>query len=110
MHSDLTNLLPQERQDALARDYLLRLSVVASVFLATLMVIAAMLLTPSYVLLARNASSDEMRLANIKTKLSASNEAELSARLAALTSDAATLTGLAKARSASVVMRDMLAV
>ena len=110
MHNDLTNLLPQERQSALSRDYFLRLSVVAAGFLTALMVIASALLIPAYLLLVGNMKANEARLANVESRLSSSNETALSNRLTALSSDAAILTALANAPSASAIMRMLLAV
>lgn len=110
MHSELTNLLPLKRQKALTRDYFLRLSVVGAALLGILTIISGVLLLPTYVYLAENAHAKEARLANIQSTLSIADEATLSARLAALTSDATTLTALANAPSASGLIRAALAV
>ncbi|HQT82789.1 MAG: hypothetical protein B7W98_00190 [Parcubacteria group bacterium 20-58-5] len=110
MHNELTNLLPQERQRAFAHDYFLRLSVIGVVLLTILVLIAALLLVPTYVFLAQSESAKTARLATMESALSSANETALSARLVALSSDAATLTALADAPSASAILRSLLAV
>ena len=110
MHNELTNLLPFDRQRALARDYLLRLGVVGTILVTTLVLIAALLLLPTYVFLSKSMDAEEKRLATIESTLSAINGSELSARLSALTSDARILTALADAPSASATIREALAV
>jgi Tfp pilus assembly protein PilN len=110
MYNELTNLLPQERQSALSRDYFLRLSVVGAVLLSILTFAAAVLLVPTYVFLAKSANAKEIRLVTIKSALSSANETELSARLAALSGDAAILTALAGAPSVSAIIRTVLVV
>ncbi len=110
MHNELTNLLPLERQRALTREYFVRLSIVGIVLLNLLVLSAAMLLFPTYVYLSKSMSAEEMRLATIESTLSATNEASLSERLSALTKDAALLTTLADAPSASATVRAALAV
>jgi len=110
MYNELTNLLPQERQSALSRDYFLRLSVVGAVLLCILTLAAAVLLVPTYVFLAKSANAKEIRLVTIKSALSSANETELSARLAALSGDAAILTALVGAPSASAIIRTVLVV
>ena len=96
MYNELTNLLPLERQRALAREYVVRLSIVGVVLLTVLTLIAAALLFPTYVYLSKSMSAEEARLAAIESALSSTNEASLSARLTALTKDAALLTALAE--------------
>jgi Tfp pilus assembly protein PilN len=110
MYNELTNLLPPERQRALSRNYFLRLGVVSAVLLCILTLASAALLLPTYVFLAESTSAKEARLANIESALSSANEKELSVRLAALSGDAATLTALASAPSASTMIRTVLAV
>ena len=109
MHNDLTNLLPPERQNALSRNYFLRLSVIIVWFMTSLMLISAVLLLPTYLLLTGSAGAKEAHLATINSALSASNGEALSARLAVLSDNAATLSALAHTPSASVVIRSVLA-
>ncbi len=110
MHNELTNLLPFKRQRALSREYFLRLGVVGAVFLGILIFASAVLLLPTYVFLADNARAKEARLASIESALSSADEKALSTRLTALTNDAATLTALANAPSASSIIRAVVAV
>lgn len=110
MHNELTNLLPFKRQRALSRDYFLRLGVVSIVLLCLLIFVSAVLLLPTYVFLVDTARAKEARLASIESALSSADEKALSARLAALTNDAATLTALADAPSVSTIIRSAIAV
>lgn len=110
MQNEFTNLLPPERQRALARDYYLRLGVVVIILLSILIFAAAVMLLPTYVFLTQSMSAKGARLATIESSLSSANEKELSARLAALASDAEILTALASTPSASRIIRTALAV
>ncbi|MDE1925493.1 MAG: hypothetical protein KGH79_04980 [Patescibacteria group bacterium] len=110
MRSELTNLLPLKRQNALARDYFLRLGVIALMLLCVLVIISAVLLLPTYVYLVGSAHAKEARLANIESTLASTNDATLSARLAALTSEASILASLANTPSASGIIRAVLVV
>lgn len=110
MHNELTNLLSSERQRALARNYFLRFGVVCIMFLIMLTFVSAVLLVPTYVYLAKSVSAKEAHLATIESAFSSASEKELSARLAALSSDVAILTALADAPSVSKIMSAVLAV
>lgn len=110
MRNELTNLLPRERQRALSRDYFLRLGVVGAILLSMLALASALLLVPTYLLLTENTHAKEVRLAGIESTLASSDETTLSARLAALTNEAAVLNSLANVPTASEVVRDVLAV
>lgn len=109
MHSELTNLLPFERQRELSRDYILRFAAAVATALTALVVVAGLLLVPTYVLLTQRTVSKGVHLANIESILSSSNEGALSARLAALSNDAKILTALGSVPSASAIIRSMLA-
>ncbi len=110
MHNELTNLLPLERQQALSRDYFLRLGVVIATLLTTLVIAAAVLLLSTYVFLVKASSVKEDRLAIIESTLSSADEKALSARLATLSDNVAILAMLADAPSASVIIRSALAI
>mgnify|MGYP001581405480 FL=1 len=110
MYNELTNLLPFERQHALSRDYVLRIAVVSTWLLTTITFVAALLLLPTYVLLAASSDAKEMRLANIKSTISSADEAAFAVRLTKLSNNVAILTTLANASSASAIVRTMLAV
>lgn len=110
MHNELTNLLPPERQRALSRIYLARLSVVGAVFIIALTLASTALLLPTYVFLNQSAEAKEKRLAAVNSALATSDEKVLSERLAALTRDAAILTALADNPSASESLRSVLSV
>lgn len=106
----LTDLLPLERRRALARDYYVRLGVVALLFTTALAFASAILLVPTYVFLAKNSGAKEARLANIESSLSSFDDTALSARLSALTGDMDALAALARTPSASAIIRSALAV
>lgn len=110
MNDTATNLLPLERQHALLRDYFLRLGVVAVVVITILIVVAGLLLLPTYVFLTQSAATKQAHLANVESILSSSNEVELSAHLAALSRDVNVLSALGDISSASELLRTALAV
>ena len=110
MPHELTNLLPSERQRALARDYLLRLGVVGTVLISVLILVAAVLLLPTYVFLVKSADAKEARLASVESMLASADEKNLSLRLSALTRNTAILTALKEAPAASGISRVFLAV
>lgn len=108
MHEDVTNLLPQERRTALSRGYFLRLGVVGLVLITVLALISTVLLIPAYILLTDSARVKEARLATVTATLSGTDEAVLAARLDAISANAETLSALARAPSASAVIRALL--
>lgn len=110
MHRELTNLLPLERQRQLSREYFSRLSVVGILLLTLLVAVAAVLLVPTYVFLAKSSSVKGERLATISSTLSSVDETALSTRLNALSNNAATLAALSDTSSASVIIRSLLAI
>ncbi len=110
MYNELTNLLPEERQRALSRAYFWRLGAVVAVLVTILVAVAGLLLLPIYVFLTQSAATKQAHLTSIESALSSANEANLSARLAALPSDAAVLSSLGSAPSASATLRAALAI
>ncbi len=110
MHNEPTNLLPIERQKALGREYIIRVFVVAIIFVTTLIAVAAVLLLPTYTLLTDNARMKKQHLANIESTFASTNEAVISARLAALSDNVSLLTSLAQLPSASGIIRSVLGV
>lgn len=110
MRSELTNLLPLARRRALRRDYFVRLCVVVALLATALSLAAAALLLPAYVFLTESANAKQKHLASIESAVSSSDEVALSARLTALSNNAATLSALAGARSASAVISAVLAI
>lgn len=110
MHSDLIDLLPSERKNTLAREYVLRRSVVSLVFVTLLTIVAALLLLPTYVLLSGSARAKEAHLATIESTFSSTSGTTFSARLAKLSDNVAILSALAHAPSASATLRSALAI
>jgi len=110
MHNKLTNLISSERQSVLRRDYFIRYGVVVTIVVTILILVAAILLLPTYVFLSKSLRAKEARLVSIESKLSSADEAVLSARLAGLSNSASILTKLAKIPSVSVIVRDLLAI
>ena len=105
-----TNLLPPERSRLVQRSYFLRLGVVASILGIVLVVVAAVLLLPSYLYLAQAEQVKQEHLASVKAALARLNESQLVARLGSLTKDTAAIDALGKAPSVSGVVRDALGV
>lgn len=110
MNNELTNLLPQERQKKLSRDYLLRAGAAASVLAAILILSSAVLLVPTYVFLNGSANAKKINLARIESVLSSADEASLSERLAALSANAAALAALSNVKSVSATVREVLSI
>jgi len=110
MRNELTNLLPLDRQRALSREYLFRIGVIIAVLTTALTFSAAVLLIPTYVLLEESANAKNMQLTKTTATLSSADERALSARLTALSSNAATLVALSHTPSVSATVRAVLAI
>ena len=110
MHNELTNLLPEERQKALSRDYILRIGVITAMLATALTLSAGVLLVPTYVFLNGNVNAKRVSLAHIESTLSSADEVALQERLAALSMNAAALAALSDAPSVSALIRDALSV
>jgi len=110
MPSELTNLLPPERRNKLIREQRFRFGVVVMLFCTILVLVAGILLVPTYVFLIGSAHTKEVHLSNLKSTLSSADEVALAARLNALSNGATVLTALSKNPSASGVFRAALAV
>lgn len=110
MHNELINLLPQERQRALYREYVMRICVIIAIFTATLTLSAGVLLIPTYVFLNGNEKIKKMNLAQIESTLSSTNEAALLERIANLSANADTIIALSNSASVSSIFREMLSV
>lgn len=110
MSDNLIDLLPSERRRAIACDYFLRLGVIALLFSSVLVLVAALLLVPTYVFLAKNSGAKEVRLASVESVLSSFDDTALSARLSELKSNTGVLAALARAPSSSVIARSALAI
>lgn len=108
MNNDLTNLLPQERQNALTRGYFLRLGIVAVLFATALILVSMIMLLPTYVFLKKNIRAKEVRLASIESALSSVDEEELSTRIATLSNNVTSLITLSDTRSVSKIIRTVL--
>jgi hypothetical protein len=110
MSSEFTNMLPQERLQALSRDYIIRLCVVIIASITVLTAVSTALLLPTYVFLRGSVDAKEKHLASFETSFSSADEAMLSARLTSLSENADILSKLGDMRSVSVIVRGALAV
>jgi hypothetical protein len=110
MSHNLINLLGEDRVNALRRDYFLRLAAVAIFLLALLTIIHGIFLFPSYLSLSQKYLVKQTELAEANAKLEDTKQNEVTARLSALKGDATYLARLAKAPSASAVVRAVLLV
>ncbi|HET9641401.1 MAG TPA: hypothetical protein VFP46_00950 [Candidatus Paceibacterota bacterium] len=109
MHNELTDLLPADRQAKVARYYFLRFLAVALWFVAALAAIGVMLLVPTYILLVTNAQAKQAYLDSIGSSVTSEADS-LSSRIALLNGEAAALDALTTSRSASALIRQMLAI
>jgi len=107
---DFLNLLPAGRIRVQLWRYISRLGTVAAYLALALVVVAGILLIPTFVFLQNAETTKRARLANIESVLSSSDEAALAARLSALSRNAAILVSLATAPSATNLIRQALAV
>ena len=110
MHNELTNLLPSERRRALRRDYFTRLGVITALLATALILVAAVLLVPTFVFLTASESTEKTNLATIKSALASSDDATLSAHLAALSNSATMLSALSSTHPISALVRVVLAI
>jgi len=108
MYPELTTLLPQSRERTLRREYFLRLATLAVLGATALVFVATALLTPSYVYLLAQEKNKTDRLALVESTLVLADEAALSARLAALSTDATRLIALGETRAVIEQVRTVL--
>ena len=87
---------------------MLRICVVALALVTVLVLSAAVLLIPTYVLIGTSVNAKKTHLASMEATLSSKDEAALSARLSTLSKNAAKLTALLNAPSASATIRAVL--
>jgi len=108
MENDLLNLLPSERQLALIREQRLRLGVTTLLIVVALTVSAGVLLLPTYIFLERNIAIKTQELDNVEKSLSLVDESSVSAKLTALSTEAALLIELGNLPVASNAIRASL--
>jgi hypothetical protein len=108
MSNNTMNLLPEARQRALAREYYMRISVVALLLVTSLALVSMVLLVPMSILLANTAREKEAHLAALQSELALSEESALALRLQVLSDEMAKLSALANAPSASETIRSVL--
>lgn len=109
MNNKLTNLLPPERLRTLRRDYFIRFGATGAIMLTVLTGVAAILLMPSYVFLAKSEKVKKNYLVNIEATFSSIDEKKLSKRLLTLSNDVATIIAMETVPSVSSVIRNILA-
>jgi Tfp pilus assembly protein PilN len=109
MHNEHINLLPYSRQKQLRQDYWVRFTMVVIVVVTWLVVIAGVLLIPSYVFLNMDKAIKQEDLKNRENTLASSDEKELLAQLQALGEQAASLKGLQSTPSVVQTMALILA-
>lgn len=108
MSLELTNLLPEERVRSLRQLYFVRLLTVGVLLLAVVMLVHGVLLLPSYLYLGQQVKERQAVLASLSATLEGSEEREVSARVAALTSNAIYLARLAETPAASTAIAHIL--
>lgn len=110
MPSELTNLLPIERQEQLVREYRFRLGTVSLLIFSLLACVAGVLLIPTYMYLTATAHMKETQLAGLTSKLSSTNEVTIASRLVVLSSNAEALALLSQRPPVSSLVRTVLAI
>ncbi|MEK7604397.1 MAG: hypothetical protein AAB442_01195 [Patescibacteria group bacterium] len=108
MNDELTNLLPLERQKALRRNYFLRFFVVSAWMTTILVMVAGILLIPTYVFLTRSFGAKQAHLASLTSAVFSADEKNLSDQIASLTQDAAALTTFNTAVSMGTLVASLL--
>lgn len=93
-----------------AREYVLRFGVVVVWLVSALALVATLLLIPTYVLLINSAQVKQNYLSSANSSVSPAEVNSLSARLATLNANVASLTALEKAPSVSALLQEVLAV
>lgn len=106
---NLTNLLPEDRRRALAREYLLRLVALVGAAASVLVLIHAALLAPSYIYLSEEVTTRTEHLSDISALAGSSQEGALGERSAKVEADAQALSILVSLPAASPVIEDILA-
>jgi Tfp pilus assembly protein PilN len=110
MHPELTNLLPEDRQKELRRDYFYRLSTVSALMLIVLLAIQGALLIPTDQYLNEEIATRTQSLAALEATLASADEQNLDARLAILSEETSALGALATSTTESSVLTQLLAV
>ncbi len=110
MSIERTNLLPTPRIKMARRNYFLRLTTVAVLLLALLVVVEAVFLLPTYLYLKQKENAAATQLSQLSASSQTSGEKSVEAQLNILQSEAGYLAKLNQASSASATIRALLAV
>lgn len=108
MPTELTNLMPAERKDLLAREYLFHLGTLACLMITLALVVHGILLVPAQAYLREQQAVQEKRLTELSSQRASSGFEDVSARVTALSTRAAALESLAKTHPASDTIRALL--
>lgn len=108
MATELTNLLPPDRQAAAKREYLMRVATLGCALLAFLVLAHGAMLVPSYLYLKDRVALAQNRLAELDAALASSGEGELSTRLARIREDVTRLSASYASPSSSAAFRAVL--
>ncbi len=110
MNNKEINLLPDDRQKALANAYWVRFGTVVIMVTTGLVLAAGLLLIPSYVFLNINIDIKQRDLARIEEILASSDEKELLTRLKAFEAEATKLSDLESSSLATKTITSILSV
>lgn len=108
MHNQTINLLPWDRQRAVRRDYGIRMLVVGIICTNALILSAAALLVPTYVLLAETIRTKQVKLASVESVSVATTESSISMRIDTLLAQMKALVALSKESAISDIFRNVL--
>ncbi|MDB5237092.1 MAG: hypothetical protein JWL88_194 [Parcubacteria group bacterium] len=110
MFPELTNLLPRSQIRAFRRGYFLRVATLGCFILIGLVLLHGLMLLPSFLYAHAEVIQESAQLAGLNASLHTSEEAQVRARLAQLSSNVAYLNKLASTTTASNAVRAVLAV
>ena len=109
-NTNLTNLLPEARARDFRHGYFIRLTVLATLAFAAVILVHGALLVPSYLYVSEQEQLAKARLEELSASLASSEEEAMNIRLTRLTADASRLLSFASSASAAEVIRAVLSV
>lgn len=110
MHTELTNLVPQQTVKTFRRNYFFRLATVTTFLLCAFVVINALLLLPSYLYAQEEVRTETAQLNKVANSTATAEEQSAQTQLSNLQSEATYLSKLSNVPTSSAVIRAILAV
>lgn len=110
MNTNRIDLLPQKSARARIREYYIRLTVVVLISVTILACVASVSITPTYLLISENLTARGVTLSGLKLKSTATDEREITARIASLLSYTNAVLALKNVSPASTLVASVLAI